>query len=50
MLTEDKRSIVLKLDGVAVLIAGLDVSLLGRDSGDFQGTLGTFVTLDTFLL
>ena len=27
---------------------GLDVSLLGRDSGDFSGTLGTFVTLETF--
>ena len=26
----------------------LDVSLLGRDSGDFLGTLGTFVTLGTF--
>ena len=26
----------------------LDVSLLGRDFGDFPGTLGTFVTLDTF--
>ena len=26
---------------------GLDVSLLGRDSEDFPGTLGTFVTLDT---
>ena len=25
----------------------LDVSLLGRDSGDFPGTLGAFVTLDT---
>ena len=22
---------------------GFDVSLLGRDSGDFQGTLGTFL-------
>ena len=28
----------------------LDVSLLGRDSGDFSGTLGTFVTSETFLL
>ena len=29
---------------------GLEVSLLGRDSGYFLGTLGTFVTLETFLL
>ena len=28
----------------------LDVSLLGRDSEDFSGTLGTFVTLGTFFL